>query len=81
MGKIFSRSRLTRLSNKLIKSLGVTRVLFSFFGQNEIIRFQSLSKWFYNVAIGRVQTKLHLRLFDLEYFFYDVVEPGKLLRF
>ena len=55
-------------------------MIFSFFEQDELCRYQCLNKWFYNVAISRVQTRLRLKQLEKELIFYDFALPSKLLR-
>lgn len=47
-------------SARLVKSFGATRVLFSYLEQLEVLLMQNCNKWFYNVGVGRIQTRLLL---------------------
>lgn len=63
----------------MIKSFGVTRVVFSYLEQIETLRLQSVDRWFYRTAVGRVQTRVKVKPVEFDHLFFDPETPDRIL--
>ena len=61
MVEIQRRNSDSRLSKRVVTSLGATIQILSFFSQKELLKMQILSKWMYEKGIGRVQWRIDMK--------------------